>query len=183
MAARRLKVILFVLLLCAPVEALAQRGAAKSQVRLRGRGQSIVLTRGTASRYVRRTIDVKEQINAARLDDVTLLLETRRGAFTYLLVDACGPSKLRPDARQCGAADECSLLWLKLDAGLKLSDIKSARYLSCWQSSSSTEGYKITGRQVRMEYDDFSGRKHYKLFYDAEQPERGPTLEESPLEN
>jgi hypothetical protein len=88
-----------------------------------------------------------------------------------------------PDARQCGAAEECGLLWIKLDSAWKISDIKAARYESCWQSSSSSDGYKLSGRRLSMEYDDFSARKHYKLLYDADQPERGLNMEESPLED
>lgn len=175
----KLKIILFVLILSASSTVFAQTSSDKSQIKLRGKGQSLILTSGA----VRRTLNVKEQIHAARLDEVKLLLVTRRASFTYLLVDACGPSKAKPDAKRCGAADECGLLWIKLDAAWKISDIKSARYESCWQSSSSTDGYKIDGQKLRMEYDDFSERKHYKLSYDAGQPEQGFDLEESPLED
>lgn len=176
----KLKIILFVSVLFASSAAFAQKATEKSQIKLRGKGRSLILTSGTT----RRTLDVKEQTSAARLDEVKLLLVTRKGSFTYLLVDGCGPSKAVPDARRCGAADECGLLWIKLDAAWKISDIKSARYESCWQtSSSSSDGYKISGRKLRMEYDDFSERKHYKLSYDAEQPEMGFTIEESPLED
>jgi hypothetical protein len=176
----KLKSILFVLILSASSAVFAQKVSGKSQIKLRGKGTSLVLT---STGGVRRTLKVKEEIYAARLDEVELLFVTRRDSFTYLLVDACGPSKLVPDARQCGAADECSLLWLKLDSEWKISGIKSARYESCWHSSTSSDGYKITDRQLRMEYDDFSDSKHYKLSYDAEQPEQGFTVEESPLED
>jgi hypothetical protein len=176
----KLKIILFVSILFASSAVFAQKATEKSQIKLRGKGQSLILTSGRS----RRTLDVKEQVSAARLDDVKLLLVTRKGSFTYLLVDACGPSKAVPDARRCGAAEECGLLWIKLDDAWKISNIKSARYESCWQtSSSSSDGYKISGQKLRMEYDDFSERKHYKLAYDAEQPEQGFTIEESPLED
>jgi hypothetical protein len=176
----KLKIILFITFLFASSAVFAQKSTDKSQIKLRGKGRSLVLTSGVT----RRTLDVKEQVSAARLDEVKLLLVTRKASFTYLLVDACGPSKAVPDARRCGAADECGLLWIKLDNAWKISDIKSARYESCWQSSSSSaDGYKINGRVLRMEYDDFSERKHYKLSYNAEQPESGFALEESPLED
>jgi hypothetical protein len=174
------KIVLCVWMLAAASITFAQGDAGKSQIKLRrGRGRSLVVTSGG----VRRTLDVKEQVHAARLDEVKLLLITRRGSFVYLLVDACGPSKLVPDARRCGAADECGLLWIKLDGAWKISDIKAARYESCWQSSSSSDGYKISGQKLQMEYDDFSEQKHYRLAYDAEQPERGFRIEESPLTN
>ncbi|HEY0322821.1 MAG TPA: hypothetical protein VGC66_17840 [Pyrinomonadaceae bacterium] len=176
----KLKFILFVsILLASSAAAAAQKTTEKPQIKLRGKGQRIILT----SVGLRRTLNVQEQISAARLDEVNLLLVTRRQSFTYLLVNACGPSKAIPDARRCGAAEECSLLWIKLDTAWKISDIKSARYESCMESSTSSDGYKISGQKLRMEYDDFTERKHYKLSYDAEQPEQGFTLEASPLED
>jgi hypothetical protein len=174
------KVILCVLMLFAASPAFPQGEAGKPQIKLeRGRGRTLVVTSGRVSR----TLDVKEQVYAARLDEVKLLLVTRRESFVYLLVDACGPSKLVPDARRCGAADECGLLWIKLGRAWKISDIKAARYESCWQSSTSADGYKISGRKLQLEYDDFTVQKHYRLSYDAERPERGFQLEESTLAN
>lgn len=174
---RTIKLALFLFLLSAPCVALGQKkDSESSRVRLRGSGRSIVITTGR----VRRRLDVKEQLLAARLDEVKLLFMTRRGSFVYLLMDACGPSKALPDARQCGAADECGLLWMKLDAAWKVQDMKAVNYESCWRTSTSSEGYKISGRSLKMEYDDFSESKHYTLLYDAEQPERGFKLEGAP---
>ena len=173
----KLKAIVLFLLLSAASSIHAQTATDKAQLKLRGRGKSLVLT----TARVRRVLDVKEQIYAARLEEVKLLFVTRKESFTYLLVDACGPSKAVADARRCGAADECALLWIKLDAAWKITAIKPARYESCWQSSSSSDGYKISGRTLRMQYDDFGEKKSYKLSYDADQPERGLQVEESAL--
>lgn len=175
----KLKVLLFVSVLLTQSVAFAQNSAKGAQIKLRGRGRSILLTSGT----VRRSLNVREQVLAARLDEVKLLFASREGSFTYLLVDACGPSKAVPDARQCGAADECGLLWIKLDSAWKISDIRSASYESCWKSSSSSDGYKISGRRLSMEYDDFHAGKHYKLSYDADEPARGFSMEESALDD
>lgn len=170
----KLKIALFVSVLLIQSVAFAQTAP---RLRLRGRGRSLVLNGGR----IRRSLDVREQVLAARLDEVKLLFVSREGPFTYLLVDACGPSKAVPDARQCGAANECGLLWLKLDRAWTVRDIRAANYESCWKSSSSSDGYKISGRMLRMEYDDFSERKSYKLSYDADQPKRGFSLEEFAL--
>ena len=169
-----MKIALCLLMLFTSSAVLAQKATDRSQVRLRGRGRTLVLTSGS----VRRTLDVKKQVSVARLDEVKLLFQTRRGSFNYLLVDACGPSKAVPDAKRCGAADECSLLWIKLDAAWKVSDIKGVPYLSCWQPISSSD-YKISGRTVEWEYDDFGEKKHYKFSYDADEPERGFQMTES----
>lgn len=176
----KLKIILLSAVLFAASIARGQGAdARKPKVTLRGKGQTLVLMSGGT----RRTYPLKDRILAARLDEVKLVFVSRVLSFTYLVVDACGPSKLVPDARQCGAANECSLLWIKLDGAWKMSEIKSARYESCWQSASSSDGYKVNGRKLSMEYDDFSEKKNYKLSYDAEQPERGFQIEEAALED
>ena len=179
MSAKPKIILLFLVLLAASLAFGQGGGGGKAAITLRGRGQTLILTTGG----VRRTLSVKDEILAAFLNEVKLLYVSRAEPFTYLVVDACGPSKAVPDARMCGAADECSLLWIKLDRSWKIRDIKSARYESCWKSSTSTDGYKVSGQQLRMEYDDFSEKKSYKLSYDAEQPERGFQIEESALED
>ena len=174
----KLKILLPALVLLAAGLAFAQAGArGEPDLKVSGSGRRLVVRGGG----LRRLLDVKDEIHAARLEEVKLLLVTRRKPFTYLVVDACGPSKAVPDARRCGAADECALLWIKLDAAWKMSAIRVARYESCWQSSSSSDGFKISGRKLTMEYDNFSESKSYKLSYDAEEPEGGFRVEESPL--
>lgn len=174
----RPKIILLIIVLSVASLAFGQAGADAHRVTLRGRGQQLILTSGA----VRRAYPLKDSVLAARLEEVKLLYLSRAGSFTYLVVDACGPSKAVPDARMCGAADECSLLWMKLDGAWRLKDIKSARYESCWQSSSSVDGYKVSGRRLEMEYDDYSASKHYKLSYDADSPAQGFQIEESALD-
>lgn len=173
----KLKLILMAVVLLISSAAHAQKVSDKSGIKLRGTGQRLVLT----SRGVRRTLDLKDAINAARIDKVKLLFVSRSQSFVYLVVDICGPSKPVPDARRCGAADECNLLWLKLDSAWKINEVKSAPYESCWKSSTASDGYKISGQKLQMEYDDFSEKKHYKLSYDADQPERGFNITESAL--
>ncbi len=74
---------------------LKQRGASTAQTRLRvsrdGRSISFV-ERGRS--YV---LALGDKVGAARIEAVKLLLVTRRGEFTYLLIDVCGASKRRPD--------------------------------------------------------------------------------------
>ena len=149
----------------------------QSSIRARGRGRKLVLV----SRGKSHLLDVSESTDAAKLDDVSVLFETRRADFTYLLVAACGPSKLKSDDRQCGAGMECNLLWLKLTSGWQIGEIKSVRYESCWSPITSTDGYQISGNTLRMEYSDFRKMMSYKLTYDAAQPEKGFQVEESPL--
>lgn len=173
----KLKIALFVSILLIQSVGFAQVPSRRAQVKLRGRGRSLLLSSGR----VRRSLNVREQVLAARLDEVKLLFVSHEDSFTYLLVDACGPSKPVPDARRCGAADECGLLWIKLDGALMMRDVKAANYESCWTTSTSSDGYKIFGRKLSMEYDDFNARKHYKLSYDADQPKRAFSLEEFAL--
>lgn len=164
------------LLLLAALPAGAQKGATAG-FRVRGRGRLIVLTeKGRAHR-----LNLGDQISAARLEEVGLLFAARRGPDAYLVVAACGSSKLRPDARQCGAGTECDLIWIKLDARRRVADSKSLRYESCWSAATSTDGYKIAGGRLELEYDDFREKLSRRVTYDAAQPEKGFQVVERPL--
>jgi hypothetical protein len=162
-----------VLLVQSGAQAQTVAGQPEIKARVRGRFQLVLKAHGKAHAF-----DVTESVDAAKLDDATILFETRRQDFTYLLISACGPSKLKPDDHECGAGRECNLLWLKLSAAWKLDDIKSTRYESCWAPISSDEGYKITGRVLRLDYYDLRKKVNYHLTYDADRPESGWSVEE-----
>jgi hypothetical protein len=155
----------------------AQNTYTQSGIKARGRGTRLIL-KSLGKTHV---VDVNGKIDAAKLDDVEILFATRRPPFIYLLVAACGSSKLKSDDRQCGAGQECNLLWIKLNDNWRIADIKSVHYESCWTYITSTDGYKIKDNTLEMEYNDFNQKKNYKLTYDASRPENGFTLEESPI--
>ncbi|HEY9283327.1 MAG TPA: hypothetical protein VIP46_07730 [Pyrinomonadaceae bacterium] len=172
----RTLIVALALIFAAP-RAPAQTGAAAG-LRVRGRGRLIVLAeRGRSHR-----LNLGDQISAARLEDVELLFAARGGSSVYLVVAACGPSKLRPDARQCGAGVECDLVWIKLDAGRRVADSKAVRYESCWAPVTSADGYKIGGGKLELEIDDFRENVSRRVTYDAGQPEMGFQIAERPLE-
>ena len=159
--------------------AQAQHTPAQSAIKARPRGTKLILT----SQGKKHTLDVSQKVDAARLDDASVLFKTRRQDFLYLLVAACGSSKLTSDARQCGAGQECNLLWIKLDRNWQINDIKSVRYESCWAPVTSTEGYQIRGNALQLEYSDFREKKEYKLTYDADRPEGGFHVQESAMKD
>ena len=145
--------------------------------RIRGRGRLLVLTRAGKSQR----LNLGDQISAAKLEDVDLLFAARKESHAYLVVAACGPSKLRPDARQCGAGTECDLVWIKLDAGWRVADSKSLRYESCWAPVTSADGYKVSGGKLELEYDDLREKVSRRVSYDSAQPEKGFQIEERAL--
>jgi hypothetical protein len=169
------------LVLALPVQssAQAQSASAQSAIKARGRGTKLILT----SLGKRHVLDVSRSIDAAKLDEASVLFATRRQDFLYLLIDACGSSKLKPDDRQCGAGEECNLLWIKLSTTWQINDIKAVRYESCWAPITSNEGYKIKGNTLQMDYSDFREKKEYKLTYDANRPEGGFHIEESAMKD
>ena len=151
----------------------------KESVKLRARGRRILLTAGGRTSL----LDPGDKVSAARLDSVKLLFITRRADFNYLLVDAQGMSKLKPDDRQCGAGEEYDLLWLKLTPAWRLVEARGARYESCWGSVTSDDGYQIEKNVLRIAYSDFGRKRECRLTYDADQPERGYLLEESEMKD
>ena len=140
--------LLIALACAAPPAATAQRRA--QSMRVQARGRSILLT----ERGARTLIRVSEYVDAARVTDASVIFESRDGIYIYLLLDVCGPSKDRPDDRQCGAGVECNLLWLKLDSRRRVTDADSARYESCWAPITTEEGYRVTGGTLRLVVQD-----------------------------
>lgn len=155
----------------------AQNLSGQSGIRARGRGSKLILTYQGRNH----SLDVRESIGAAKLKETSVLFVTRRPDFTYLVVEACGPSKPKSDDRQCGAGEECNLLWIKLGVKWEVSDIKSVLYESCWLPVNSMDGYKVSGNTLALEYDDLRKGVNARLTYDAEQAESGFLIEESPI--
>ena len=176
---RTLSILILALALLVQGSTQAQDVTGRTSITARGKGTKLVLK----SRGKSHVFDVREQVDAAKLDDVSVLFETRRTDFTYLLIAACGSSKLKPDDHECGAGVECNLLWVKLSADWKIGDLKSVRYESCWAPVSSFDGYKITGRHLQVEYYNLREKLNYKLTYDADQPESGWAIETSPIKD
>ena len=169
--------LLFALLWLSVGAAQTQPPAAPTDIKLRPHKRQLTLTVDGHS-YL---LDVAAQLEAAKLEEATPLFFTRRTDFNYLLATVCGPSKLKPDDHECGAGTECDLLWVKLTPAWRVADSRAALYESCWQSSTSEDGYQIDKNILRVEYDNFLFKHHYRLTYDADQPERGLVIEESAL--
>jgi hypothetical protein len=146
------------------------------KVRPRGHGSIVVTERGRAH-----TLNIWKHIDAAHIEDASVLFITRKGGFVYLLLTVCGLSKLPPDDRQCGAGIECNLVWLKLDGHWRALDAKSERYESCWSPITSEEGPKVKGRLLTLEYDDLREKLRHEVTYDADAPEEGLKSATRPL--
>ena len=157
--------------------AQTQQPNARTDVKLRPHKRQLMLNADGHTHL----LDVSAQLEAAKLEDATPLFFTRRPDFNYLLAAVCGPSKLKPDMHECGAGTECDLLWVKLTPAWRIAEAHAALYESCWQSATSDDGYKIDKNILRAEYDNFLFKHHYRLTYDAAQPERGLVIEESAL--
>ncbi len=155
----------------------AQRGAGaeKATVRVKGRRSVTLRERGRAH-----TLDLSKHIDAARIEEASVVFLTRGGEATYLLLDVCGLSKAPPDDRQCGAGVECNVVWLKLDRAWRVADGRNVRYESCW-SSVSSEGPKVAGRLLTLTLEDFRDEVRREVAYDADSPEAGLSIKESAI--
>jgi hypothetical protein len=178
--ARVVAVLLALCLVCAPApqDASAQGRAAKNRISVHAKGHRAVVVneRGRPHR-----LDLSKHIGAAHIEDVSVVFLTRKGGFVYLVLDVCGLSKLPPDARQCGAGDECNLVWLKLDGGWRVREAKSVLYESCWYSTTNDSAVRVEGRRLFIAYDNFHDETHGEATYDADSPEKGLVVLEKPL--
>lgn len=169
---RRLLTAVVLFVLC--VAGAAPQSSLK--VRAKGRRAVVVTERGRAH-----TLDLREQIDAMRIEDVSARFLSRAGGFTYLLLDVCGLSKVPPDDRQCGAGIECNVVWLKLDAAWRVLDAQNQRYESCWAPISLDDEIKVEGRRLSFTVEDFRDEVRREVTYDADKPEAGLTVKPSPL--
>ena len=172
---KRLSVLLVVLFaVCVCCAAGAPQAPVK--VRAKGRRAVVVTERGRAH-----TLDLTRQIDAARIEKASALFVARAGGFTYLLLDVCGLSKVPPDDRQCGAGVECNVVWLKLDAAWRVRGAQNQRYESCWAPITLDDEMKVEGRRLSFAVDDFRAEVRREVSYDADNPEAGLTVRQTPL--
>lgn len=147
--------------------------SARPRLRVSRDGRSVALVeRGRA-----RTLALGDNVGAARIEEAKLLFLTRRGEFTYLLIDVCGMSRRRPDDRQCGAGRECNVVWVKFDRRHRVTEAQSELYESCWLPVTSEHGPRIDGRRLSLELDNLRDSMRKKVGYDADRPEARLTFE------
>jgi hypothetical protein len=152
--------------------AAAQTAKTNNGIRLRLSGRRVVVKergRGHA-------LDIWKHVEAARIADAREIFLTRKGEFIYLLLQVCGPSKAKPDDHECGAGDECDLIWLKLNGAWRERDAASEHYESCWLPITSDEGPKVSGRRLVLVLDDLRDWVRREVDYDADRPEEGLTF-------
>lgn len=156
----------------------AESALAQGKVKVRAKGHtSVVVTEGGRAHALKLT----ELIDAAHIEDASVLFLTRKGGFVYLVLSVCGLSKLPPDDRQCGAGIECNLVWLKLDGRWRALESKSERYESCWQPITSDEGPKVAGKLLTLAYEDLRDNLRHEVTYDDDNPEQGLKSKTGPL--
>jgi hypothetical protein len=172
------------LVLLAAYSGFAQQGTALGmQLRVRWDGLNIVVIKD----QLRHTYDVSKQISAYALTSVKLLSAKTSGDFTYLLFDVKAQSR-GPEAAMtyCGAGEERSLIWMKLDKDWNRMDSNNFVIESCFDTAELEDGPDFsfnssnllvagtTTRDPRKE-DTIANRAwfHYEVRYSLQHPESG----------
>lgn len=155
-----------------------------AQLRVRWDGHAVIVIKDG----VKHTFEVDKDIMAYALHSVKLLSAKAVGSFTYLLFDISGQSRGPEDAQSyCGAGEERSLIWMKLDSDWKRVDSRSFVIESCWDTASlEDEGAPLTfngpdllarGTTTRDpdKEDTIENRKwmRYEVKYSIKHPEDG----------
>lgn len=142
-----------------------------ARLRVRWQGKTVRLLEGGRTHLV----SIQGQFNAAGLDSVKLQSAKEENGAIYLLLDVSGPSKIPPDARQCGAGTESNLIWLKLDQDWKLQDAKNFLYDSCWSPVVVADGPTWQGDTLTVTADKISADSTETLVatYSYNRPEDG----------
>ena len=142
-----------------------------ARLRVRWQGRTVRLIEGGRTHLV----SIEGQFNAAGLESVKLQSAKEANGFIYLLLDVSGPSKIPPDAHQCGAGNESNLIWLKLDQSWKLLDAKNFLYDSCWSPIAVSDEPKWQGDTLTVTADKFSADSTETMVatYSYNRPEEG----------
>lgn len=112
--------------------------------------------------------------------DMDRVLEfQRKNGLSYVLLDIDAPSRRNGGARQCGAGQERSLIWLRLKRW-RLLEIQSVRYESCWFSIDYAQPER-RGTLYTISFSDFRAMKDKTVTYDRAHPERGLALIGRPM--
>ena len=172
-----MKFLIFLTVLFFACGSLYGQKQAKDNYKIRAKGRQLIVTfQGKTHR-----LNTIEQVDAEKVTDTEIIFAGRKDNFTYLVVDVSGQSRAKQNDRQCGAGIESNLIWIKLDSAWKIAAIKSVRYESCWSSVSSDEGYKITGKSLFIELNNFREKQLVRLSYNSNEPERGFQIEQKTL--
>ncbi len=174
-----MKTITILLVLCAA--ALGQSNVPLgARLKMHWKGSTVYLREGDKEH----SLDLKDQYHAVRLDQVVLQSAKEAGGFIYLLLDVTGPSKLPPDAHQCGAGTESDLIWLKLLPDWKVQDAKDFRYESCWATISADDPPKWEGDTLKVSvFIATSGKSLTQVAaYTYKHPEEGIKVTEAPAD-
>ncbi len=126
-------------------------------------------------------LNLGPHIDAEKITDIELMFAVEREDFRYLVIDVTGWSRKEQNDRQCGAGVESNLIWVKLDREWKMTDAKSVRYQSCWSGADLNDPFVVTKNSLSVDYDDIRPRLNVKLFYNADEPEKGFQIVETKL--
>ena len=141
--------------------------------------------RGLVVRHANKShwLNVGALIDAARVREAEVLFATPKDGALYLVIDVFGDSRADRFDRQCGAGSEGNLIWLKLDRAWRILASQSVRYESCWSSIDMGDGVRVTGRNLRAEFENYREDLRVTLTYDADAPEQGFRTVKTPLED
>jgi hypothetical protein len=120
-------------------------------------------------------INLEAYVSAAGLEEGKILFCRRTRGIMYLVIDLGGPSKIPEDSKHCGAGQEDNMVWIKLGRDLKLIEIQSTLYESCWQTIEADKGYKIHGDELDLRFTDFQSGHAVEnwLHYNNRSPDSG----------
>jgi hypothetical protein len=117
------------LLLLTAIVASAQQSSVPlgARLKMRWREATVYLREGDNAHE----LSIRDQFDAALLENVALQSAKEANGFIYLLLDVTGPSTRAGGSQVCGAGSESNLIWLKLDKDWKRLDAENFLYDSC----------------------------------------------------
>ncbi len=139
-----------------------------------------------SSNGIENSIDLKPYVAGRGTYKYTVMFPKRREGVVYVLIDAVSQSSVDATG-PCADGTEENIIWLKLDAALRVQDANSLLVDSCLQNIHGEQGYDREENRLTMTYvrtavgtdrANFSSRQFKSaLTYDNDHPEAGLTVE------
>jgi hypothetical protein len=143
---------------------------------------TVVATAPAEGKATESTLDLTGLSGAVKVETVELLGLGDSLSGVRLLVEACGPSrpKTRNPSAYCAAGDECNLVWLELDARLKIARSRSYLAESCLKSSTLVRPCTASDSNVQCRYLDAVTNQEVTVTFDLSGPSFEPRLRRAP---
>jgi hypothetical protein len=123
------------------------------------------------------------KLHSTEIVSAKLLSAKEHEGFSYLLLEASGPSRGQSAASSyCGAGVETDLVWLKLNTKWEVVDSSSFLQGSCFETADGPDEGEWNGPVYSLEVTNYHDNAIYLVKYSYREPEKGLQITSKPVQ-